>query len=536
MAIGRISGPMLRANLERQGVDLSIDTDLLYVDVNNKRIGVNKAVPSAELDVSGVAVFNDNLQINGTTISSTNVNGNIFVELNGSGTLNISSLTSGRLVYVGSDGSLVDSANLTFDGNDLFVGGSTVLESVSLGNIEISGNTITAVNTNGNVSIDPNGSGTFNISTITQGRVLFAGVDGSVVDSPNLTFDGNNLYIGGDSVLNTATLGNISINGNTISSANTNENIVLDPNGIGNVIIDSATPNRVFYSGSSKELLTNNKLTYNGSVFAVDNISVSSNTISSTNSNGNVNINLNGSGQLIISGNNALTIPSGTTIQRPAGSVGDIRVNSATGNFEWYDGASWQSLSPITSVSAFDTFNGDGSTTQFTLSESATTAGTIITLNGVVQSPGNAYSISGTILTFTEAPKINDDIEVRYTSTTYSVGAEISEFDTSVKVDDTNARIISKINNSNVIVTTASQTEFYGNVIPAADATYDLGSVSIRWNNLYTTDLHLSNENKPQGNDIDGTTGNWTLQEGDENLYVINNITGKKYKISLIEV
>ena len=49
MAIGRISGPMLRANLERLGVDLSIETDLLYVDVNNNRIGINQAVPTKSL-------------------------------------------------------------------------------------------------------------------------------------------------------------------------------------------------------------------------------------------------------------------------------------------------------------------------------------------------------------------------------------------------------------------------------------------------------------------------------------------------------
>jgi hypothetical protein len=536
MAIGRISGPMLRANLERQGVDLSIETDLLYVDVNNNRIGINKAVPIVEFDLSGQAIFNNNLKIDGTTISSLNANGNISLEFDGSGTLNISSLTPGRVIFVGTNGSVVDSENLTFDGNNLYIGGDSVLNSAQLGNISITDNTISSTDTNGNIVLNPNGAGTVNIDTLTEGRVVFVGINGALVDSENLTFDGNNLYIGGNSVLNSAQLGNISITDNTISSTDTNDNIILDPNGIGNVVIDNATPNRVFFSGPSKELLTNNSLTYNGSTFAIDNISFSSNTISSTNSNGNVNINLNGAGQLVISGTNALTIPSGTTIQRPAGSVGDIRVNSATGNFEWYDGNSWQTITPITSVSAFDTFSGDGSTTQFTLSESSTTAGTIITLNGVVQSPGNAYSISGTTLTFTEAPKINDDIEVRYTSTTYSVGAEISDFDTSITVSDTNATIISKINNSNVIVTTATQTEFYGNVLPSAHATYDLGSVSVRWNNLYTTDLHLSNENKPQGNDVDGTTGNWTLQEGNENLYVINNITGKKYKISLIEV
>jgi hypothetical protein len=42
--------------------------------------------------------------------------------------------------------------------------------------------------------------------------------------------------------------------------------------------------------------------------------------------------------------------------------------------------------------------------------------------------------------------------------------------------------------------------------------------------------------NKPEGNDIDGTSGNWTIQEGAENLYIINNNNGKKFKILLEEI
>ena len=62
MAIGRISGPMLRANLERQGVDLSVETDLLYVDVNNNRIGINEAVPTKSLHVDNVTIENNQIR------------------------------------------------------------------------------------------------------------------------------------------------------------------------------------------------------------------------------------------------------------------------------------------------------------------------------------------------------------------------------------------------------------------------------------------------------------------------------------------
>ena len=75
-----------------------------------------------------------------------------------------------------------------------------------------------------------------------------------------------------------------------------------------------------------------------------------------------------------------------------------------------------------------------------------------------------------------------------------------------------------------------------GHFVPGANNTYNLGSTSYAWANIYTNDLHLSNEGKPKGNDVDGTTGNWTIQEGAEHLYIINNKTGKKFKFSLEEI
>ena len=70
---------------------------------------------------------------------------------------------------------------------------------------------------------------------------------------------------------------------------------------------------------------------------------------------------------------------------------------------------------------------------------------------------------------------------------------------------------------------------------PATTNTTDLGTSSLRWRNLYTQDLQLSNESIG-GNDVDGTWGNWTLQEGQNDIFMINNRNGKKYKINLTEV
>ncbi len=49
------------------------------------------------------------------------------------------------------------------------------------------------------------------------------------------------------------------------------------------------------------------------------------------------------------------------------------------------------------------------------------------------------------------------------------------------------------------------------------------------------TDVNLSNENREKPNEIDGTRGSWTIQEGDENLFLINRNTGQKYEFVLKE-
>jgi hypothetical protein len=75
-----------------------------------------------------------------------------------------------------------------------------------------------------------------------------------------------------------------------------------------------------------------------------------------------------------------------------------------------------------------------------------------------------------------------------------------------------------------------------GTILPLSNNNYNLGSTGTRWANIYTNDLHLSNEGKEGGNEIDGTTGDWTIQEGEENLYIINHKNGKKFKIDLTEI
>ena len=57
--IGRISGPLLKANLLRDGIDLAFETDLLYLDVNNSKVGIHNGAPTYQLDVTGTTRTTD---------------------------------------------------------------------------------------------------------------------------------------------------------------------------------------------------------------------------------------------------------------------------------------------------------------------------------------------------------------------------------------------------------------------------------------------------------------------------------------------
>ena len=69
---------------------------------------------------------------------------------------------------------------------------------------------------------------------------------------------------------------------------------------------------------------------------------------------------------------------------------------------------------------------------------------------------------------------------------------------------------------------------------PNNNNSYDLGTNSNRWRDVYTNDLNLSNEGS--SNSIDGSWGSYTIQEGENDLFLINNRSGKKYKFNLTEV
>ena len=73
-----------------------------------------------------------------------------------------------------------------------------------------------------------------------------------------------------------------------------------------------------------------------------------------------------------------------------------------------------------------------------------------------------------------------------------------------------------------------------GHFVPSGNNTYNIGNTSNRVANIYVNDFHLSN--KGHSNEMDGTWGDWTIQEGESDLFLKNNRSGKKYKFNLTEV
>ena len=178
MAIGRISGPLLKANLLREGVNLAFENDLLYLDVNNSRIGINNASPQYDLDVIGttrapalevstLANIGD-VNITGTTIS-----------------------TNQPTLNLGAADNVIYQNKLTIDSLDL------------------ENNVISSNETNANIELNPNGTGTVEIFADTN-------VTGNVFATGSITADGNITI--GDADTDNITF-NAEINSNIIPDA-----------------------------------------------------------------------------------------------------------------------------------------------------------------------------------------------------------------------------------------------------------------------------------------------------------------------------
>ena len=130
---------------------------------------------------------------------------------------------------------------------------------------------------------------------------------------------------------------------------------------------------------------------------------------------------------LAVGATTSVLIAVGNTLQRPStGVTGMIRFNTTTDSLEYYDNDSWTSAGTTFSIVVADSFVGNGTANTFTLSQTGTTAATIVSINGIVQIPTTSYSVTGNVLTFTEAPEVSDVIDARLLTTTTTVTALVS--------------------------------------------------------------------------------------------------------------
>jgi hypothetical protein len=92
------------------------------------------------------------------------------------------------------------------------------------------------------------------------------------------------------------------------------------------------------------------------------------------------------------------------------------------------------------------------------------------------------------------------------------------------------------VNTTTQAVTMSGAVTIGGNTHPSSNNAFDLGTANNCWRNIYTGDLMLSNLGRDSGNDVDGSRGSWVLQEGDSSLFVINKVTGKKFRLAMEEI
>jgi hypothetical protein len=189
MAIGRITGQMLSANLARSGTDLTFETNLLALDVSNSRVGIGTASPATTLHVSATDALrlpsgttgqrpgspaNGDIRYNTTTSQLEGyVNGAYANLASGTELTDADSDTSVNVEHT----SDVDEIHLRTGGDEtaIFRSASTDL---GVTNISNTASTITGLVTNGDITLTPNGTGDVAIPKI---NVAAGEIDGTTI-------------------------------------------------------------------------------------------------------------------------------------------------------------------------------------------------------------------------------------------------------------------------------------------------------------------------------------------------------------------
>ena len=198
--LGRISGPLLADNLVRHGIDLAVEDDLLYIDVNNGVVGFKTATPGFPLDVNGITNSTrlivdtwftvPDFYIASNTIQNTS--GPIYIHpaqqlvdaiLDGG--------VSGTISFVGVDGG--GAGTLVFSGivdagvSDPYGGAPRIVApAVRTDKLKVSNQLITNFVANDNIELSPTGIVVFNSNRVN--------VNGSLHATGDVTYDGNIIF------------------------------------------------------------------------------------------------------------------------------------------------------------------------------------------------------------------------------------------------------------------------------------------------------------------------------------------------------
>jgi hypothetical protein len=184
-------------------------------------------------------------------------------------------------------------------------------------------------------------------------------------------------------------------------------------------------------------------------------------------------------------------------------------------------------ISGFNNNSGFTTNTGTVTSVGVTAGSGLTGGGTVTTSGTVTLNvgAGTGIDVAADAISVDVSDFMTNGVNNRVLTAT---GADAMNAEANMTFDGTTLTV------TGAITTTGNVTSDH--VLPNTTDLYDLGSASLVWRNVYTGDLHLSNEAKEEGNAVDGTKGNWTIQEGAEHLYILNNKSGKKYKFKLEEI
>ena len=157
-------------------------------------------------------------------------------------------------------------------------------------NITITGNTIASDNTNGNITLDPNGTGDIVIATgaelqltdHTDNAVVYSDASGNLTMSAGFTFDGTNVATTGGLTVGATGINinsRLKLEDNRITTQTTNDDIDLDPAGTGLVNLITTAQGTVGAAGAASAVpatpTTYFQIKVNGTTYVVPAFAVS---------------------------------------------------------------------------------------------------------------------------------------------------------------------------------------------------------------------------------------------------------------------